>query len=263
MRLLALLAHPDDESLGLGGTLAYYAAQGIETYVVTATRGERGRFFDNLARPANEEVGRVREQELRAAADALGVREVTLLDYHDGELDAVDPADAVARIVAQLRRIRPQVVITFSQDGAYGHPDHIAISQLTNAALVAAADAAYLPASAPHRVAKLYYFAWPPQLWELYQRVFKKLVSSVDGVERQANPWPEWMLTTRIDARAYWRTVWRAVQCHETQMAMYEQLSTLTTEQHVRLWGDQYFYRVYSFVNGGRQIESDLFAGLR
>jgi hypothetical protein len=71
------------------------------------------------------------------------------------------------------------------------------------------------------------------------------------------------MLTTRIDARAYWRTVWRAVQCHETQMAMYEQLSTLTTEQHVRLWGDQYFYRVYSFVNGGRQIESDLFAGLR
>lgn len=263
MRLLAILAHPDDESLGVGGTLAYYAAQGIETYVVTATRGERGRFFDNSARPSNEEVGRVREQELRAAGGELGVHEVMLLDYHDGELDAVDPADAVARIVAQVRRIRPDVVITFSQDGAYGHPDHIAISQLTTAALVAAADAAYLPTAAPHRVAKLYYFAWPPQLWDLYQRVFKKLVSKVDGVERQANPWPEWMLTTRVDARAHWQTVWRAVQCHATQIAMYEQLSALTPGQHERLWGDQFFYRVFSFVNGGRQIEIDLFAGLR
>jgi len=157
-----------------------------------------------------------------AAARELGVHEVTLLDYHDGELDAVDPAAAVSRIVAQLRCVRPEVVSTFSQDGAYGHPDHIAISQLTNAALVAAADAAYLPAAAPHRVAKLYYFAWPPQLWDLYQRVFKKL-----------------------------------------QMAMYEQLSTLRREQHELLWGDQYLYRVFSFVNGGRQIESDLFAGLQ
>ena len=139
----------------------------------------------------------------------------------------------------------------------------IAISQLTNAALVAAADSAYLPAAAPHRIAKLYYFAWPPQFWDLYQRVFKKLVSKVDGVERQVNPWPEWMLTTRVAARAQWQTVWRAVQCHQTQMAMYEQLSTLTREQHELLWGDQYFYRVFSFVNGGRQIESDFFAGLR
>lgn len=263
MRLLAILAHPDDESLGLGGTLAHYATQGIETYVVTATRGERGRFFDNRARPSNAEVGRVREQELRAAARTLGVREVTLLDYHDGELDAVDAAAAIARIVAELRRIRPDVVITFSQDGAYGHPDHVAISQLTNAALVAAADTAYRPAAAPHRVAKFYYFAWPAQLWDLYQRVFKKLVSNVDGVERQVNPWPEWMLTTRVDAHAHWQTVWRAVQCHETQMATYQKLSTLTPDQHERLWGDQYFYRVFSFVNGGRQIETDLFAGLR
>jgi LmbE family N-acetylglucosaminyl deacetylase len=263
MRLLAILAHPDDESLGVGGTLAYYAARGVETHVLTATRGERGRFFDNRARPADAEVGRVREQELRAAARALAVREVTLLDYHDGALDAADPADAVARIVAQLRRIRPEVVITFSQDGAYGHPDHIAISQLTNAAVVAAADATYASAAAPHRVSKLYYFAWPPQLWDRYQRVFKKLISKVDDVDRQANPWPEWMLTTRIDARAHWQTVWRAVQCHETQMAMYEKLGTLTPEQHELLWGDQYFYRVFSFVNGGRQIESDLFAGLQ
>lgn len=263
MRLMAVLAHPDDESLGVGGSLAHYAAQGVETFVVTATRGERGRYFDNSARPSDDEVGAVRERELRAAARELNISEVSLLDYRDSELDAADPAQAIGRIVAQLRRVRPQVVVTFSQDGAYGHPDHIAISQLTVAAVVAAADAAYETDAAPHRVAKLYYFAWPRSLWDLYQRVFKKLVSKVDGIERQVNPWPEWMLTTRVDARPHWAKVWRAIQCHETQMAIYRQLGALTPEQHATLWGDQYFYRVFSFVNGGRRTEHDLFEGLR
>src|SRR5829696_7586277 len=111
-RLMAVLAHPDDESLGVGGLLARYAADGVETYVVTATRGERGRYFTNENRPADDEVGRVREQELRAAARALGVREVSLLDYRDGALDQADAREAIGRIVARLRDVRPQVVIT-------------------------------------------------------------------------------------------------------------------------------------------------------
>lgn len=262
-RLMAILAHPDDESLGMGGTLAHYAAQGVETYVVTATRGERGRFFDNSARPTNEEVGRVREQELRAAARELGVREVTLLDYRDQELDQADPREAIGKIVTQLRRIRPQVVLTFSQDGAYGHPDHIAISQFTNAACIAAADSAFDAPGAAHRIAKLYYNAWPARLWQLYQAIFKKLVSTVDGAERQANPWPEWMLTTHIDASAQWQRVCWAIHQHKTQMAVYEKLEDLTPAQHALLWGEQYFYRVASMVNGGRVRETDLFEGLR
>lgn len=262
LRLMTILAHPDDESLGLGGVLARYAAAGVETYVLTATRGERGRFFDNNPRPADEEVGRVREQELRAAAAELGVREVALLDYLDKDLDQADPREAVAKIVAHLRRVCPHVVITFSQDGAYGHPDHIAISQLTSAAIVAAADAAYQPGSSPHRVDKLYFMGWPARIWDLYQHAFKKLTTTVDGTERQVNPWPDWMLTTRVDASAYWPTVWRAVQCHQTQMAIYQKLGELTAEEHATLWGDQHFYRVFSLVNGGREIETDLFAGL-
>jgi LmbE family N-acetylglucosaminyl deacetylase len=263
LRLMAILAHPDDESLGIGGSLAHYSSQGIDTFVLTATRGEEGRFFDNQARPSNAEVGRVREQELRAAARELGVREVTLLDYRDKQLEAADPREATGRIVAALRRIRPHVVLTFGQDGAYGHPDHIAISQLTNGAVVAAADASYMPELPAYRVSKLYYFAWPQRLWDLYEFVFKKLVSTVDGVERQVNPWPEWMLTTCINARAHWQTVWRAVQCHKTQMAVYDKLNQMTPEQHEVLWGEQYYYRVFSLVNGGRERETDLFAGLR
>jgi len=250
---MVVVAHPDDESLGLGGSLVHYALQGVETFVVTATRGERGRFFDNTARPSDEEVGRVREQELRAAAAELGVHEVILLDYLDKDLDAADPAEARARIVKVIDRIRPQVVVTFGPDGAYGHPDHIAISQLTAAAVVVAG----------HRVSKFYFLGWPAEVWDLYQRVFKKLVSNVDGVERQVTPWPQWMLTSRVDARAHWETVWRAVQCHETQMATYQKLRDLTPEDHATLWGDQYFYRVFSLVNGGRRVEADLFEGLR
>jgi LmbE family N-acetylglucosaminyl deacetylase len=87
LRLTCVLAHPDDESLGTGGALATCAREGVETYLVTATRGERGRFGTATERPAPSVVGRVREAELRAAAQVLGVRDVRLLDYGDGDLD--------------------------------------------------------------------------------------------------------------------------------------------------------------------------------
>jgi LmbE family N-acetylglucosaminyl deacetylase len=144
---MCVLAHPDDESLGTGGALAKSAAEGVETYLVTATRGERGRFGDGTESPGPEIVGRTREAELRAAAEQLGIREVRFLDYVDGELDRVDSAEAIGRIVTHLRRVRPQVVITFGPDGAYGHPDHIAIGQLTAAAIACAADPSFGPAS--------------------------------------------------------------------------------------------------------------------
>lgn len=133
LSLMCVLAHPDDESLGTGGILARYAAEGIETYLVTATRGERGWQGNPADDLGLHELGRIREGELRCAAENLGVREVSFLDYVDGDLDQADPAEATGRIVAQLRRVRPHVVITFGPDGAYGHPDHIAICQFTTA----------------------------------------------------------------------------------------------------------------------------------
>jgi LmbE family N-acetylglucosaminyl deacetylase len=266
LRLMAVLAHPDDESLGTGGALAKAAAEGIETYVVTATRGERGRFGDAKESPGLEIVGRAREAELRAAARELGVNEVRFLDYVDGDLDRADPAEAIGRIVTHLRRVRPEVVITFGPDGAYGHPDHIAISQLTTAAVACAADPEFGPASdeaAPHRVSKLYFIAWSRGKWDAYQAALKRLVVKVDGRERQAVPWPDWALTTVLDTNAVWPAVWRAVSCHETQIALYRELGSLAEEHHRSLWGTQEFYRVFSTVNGGRVQESDLFEGLR
>jgi LmbE family N-acetylglucosaminyl deacetylase len=268
LRLACILAHPDDETLGLGGTLARYGAEGVETYVVTATRGQAGRYRDNSNHPGPEALGRIREQELREAARLLGVREVHFLDYDDGRLDTVDVREAVWRIVTHLRRIRPQVVLTFGPDGAYGHPDHIAISQLATAAMVQSANAAYsapdgVDAGVPHVVSKLYYISWSGRTWEAYQTAFKKLVSRVDGVERQAAPWPDWEVTTVLDTAEHWRTVWSAVQCHESQMVIYGPLANLSEAHHRQLWGKQELYRAMSLVNGGREREHDLFQGLR
>lgn len=128
-KLLTVVAHPDDESLGFSGTLAKYAAEGVETYLVTATRGERGR-LGSLGKGGDPaEVGRVREAELRAAA-VLGILEVSILSYPDGSVDQVEATTAVRAIVSQIRRIQPDVVVTFGPEGAYGHPDHIAIPSI-------------------------------------------------------------------------------------------------------------------------------------
>jgi LmbE family N-acetylglucosaminyl deacetylase len=264
---MAVLAHPDDESLGMGGTLAQYSSEGVETFLVTATRGEAGR--NGGSRPDSPaQLGALREAELLAASRVLGISEVRLLDYPDGALDQVDPREAIARIAAQIRRIKPHVVVTFGPDGAYGHPDHIAISQLTAAAIVYAAhpfhDSPRLNSEdPPHQVSKFYYMAWKKLKWDAYQAALKTLKAKVDGVERQAVPWPDWAVTTVIDTGSHWPVVWRAVSCHDTQMSIYRNLGQLSDEHHRALWGSQEFYRVFSLVNGGRGLETDLFDGLR
>src|SRR5438045_740951 len=103
-KLLAVLAHPDDESLGFGGTLAKYAAEGVQTYLVTATRGERGRFGSHGKGADPAEVGRVREAELQAAAGVLGICEVSVLGYADGAVDQVDATIAIREIAEHIRR---------------------------------------------------------------------------------------------------------------------------------------------------------------
>src|SRR5215467_14427199 len=240
-RLMAVLAHPDDESLGIGGTLAKYASEGVDVFLLTATRGDNGHYrgYSTADRqhPGSSALAKIRETELRAAAAELGVREVSLLDYRDQHLDRVDPREAVAAIARHLRRVQPQVVVTFGPDGAYGHPDHVAISQFTTAAVVAAADSSFAAdrtETAPHAVSKLYYVAWP-----------------------------ESAVTTFLDTRAVWSRVWRAISCHESQIAANDRLQQLSPADHEALWGRQFFYRAFSTVSGGRARESDLFEGIR
>jgi LmbE family N-acetylglucosaminyl deacetylase len=263
-RLLCVFAHPDDEILGAGSTLAKYAAAGVEIYLVTATRGERGwqgALDDN---PGPVALGELRTSELLAAAQVLGIRQVEFLNYLDGDLDQADPAEVIGRIVTHIRRIQPQVVVTFGPDGSYGHPDHIAISQFTSAAVVCAADATYVDSQqlAAHRVVKLYYMVDSHFEVETLRSVIGDIVFMVDGVERGIVAREEWAVTTKIDGRDHWRTAQRAGACHASQLVRYPDFHALAEDVQQRLWGLRSYYRAFSLVNGGRRMEDDLFAGV-
>ena len=265
LRLLCVLAHPDDETLGCGGVIAKYAVEGVEVYLITATRGERGWTGDPKDDPGLAVLGRIREAELRCAAETLGIREVHVLDYIDGELAEADSVQATAKIVALVRRIKPHVVTTFDSFGAYGHPDHIAISQFTQAALMCAADPSYTDPDRQlaHRVSKLYFQADSIHFVKALEQLVGPIEMPVDGEIRTSIPWPEWAITTRIDAEAHWPIVKRAAECHRSQMSAYPPLDSFSVETHQLLWGHPTLYRVYSTVNGGRAIEHDVFEGLR
>jgi hypothetical protein len=112
-------------------------------------------------------------------------------------------------------------------------------------------------------VDKLYYTAPAKSTLDFYEQAMGELVMNIDGIERRSPGWPEWSITTRIDADAYWERVWQAAQCHRSQLPAYESLLKFSPEEHRRLWGVQEFYRVFSLVNNGRTPESDLFEGVQ
>ncbi len=264
LKLMCILAHPDDESLAIGGTLAKYAAKGVDIHLVTATRGENGWPWNMADYPGPEQFGQQREAELRAAAKALGIRHVELLNYSDGKLDEANPTEVQIRLAASIRRIRPQVIVTFDPNGIYGHPDHIAISQLTMAAILHARDRCFRGTTnaKPYCVSKLYYIALSQKQLDTYQAAFGELVMQVDGVLRRVHGWEPWAITARIDARMHWKTAWQAVSCHQSQLPNFRFLEQQPGEFHEQLWGSQTFYRAFSLVNGGRNVETDLFEGL-
>lgn len=262
--LMCVLAHPDDESLALGATLAAYAARGIPTSLIMATRGQRGWQDPTTPDPGPQALGQIREAELRAAAAILGIRDLVFLDQMDGELDRADADAVLARIVTEIRRLRPAVVVTFGPDGIYGHPDHVAISQLTTTAVVSAADASYtdLAGQRPHRVDKLYYRIFTAAESASYLSVFGDVGIDVDGTRREWVSWPDWLVSTRLDTTDHWATVRDAVACHASQIGMSATFAELDAAGHRRLWRMQQFYRVKSTVACPPGIERDLFAGL-
>lgn len=262
LRLLSIFAHPDDESLGAGSTLAKYAAEGVEVHLICATKGERGWTGSEKDNPGLQELGGLREKELYAAAQALGITQVYFLDYIDGDLDQARQMEAIDKIAALIREIRPQVVLSFGPDGIYGHPDHIAISQFSSAACIRAVDGSFVGVHPPHTVSKFYYMVIERELAINYAKVFGDIRMNIDGVDRTVSTWEDWAVTTTIDGSDHWRTALKAVNCHQTQVAIYGDLNKLSEEKSIQLWGKRTYYRVFSFVNAGRTQEADLFEGL-
>jgi LmbE family N-acetylglucosaminyl deacetylase len=265
LKLLAVFPHPDDETLGLGATLARYSQEGVETYLVCATRGERGWFDSEGPNPGLDGVAKIREAELNCAVEHLGLREVRFLDYLDGDVDQADPEEIIKKIVGHIRRIKPHVVITFAPDGNYGHPDHIALSQFTMSALVGAADQSYTDndEQASHRVSKFYYMVDSMDIVRISVEAFGGISMDVDGVTRHHVGWEDWQITTRLDNNKFMDVVQKAIHCHKSQLPGYGPVSGWSLDELTKIFGIGNFYRAYSIVNGGREIETDLFEGIR
>lgn len=204
--LLAVFAHPDDESLACGGLLAWCADLGARVSLVCLTRGEHGGAPDAPVDPA---LGAVRLAELQAAAQTLRLSTVTVLDHEDGMLPWVD-ADRLKEDIAEaIAQCRPDVVVTFGEDGLYWHPDHIAVHERTTAAVAA------LGAEAP----ALYYVTMPPGAMRALVEASSQAEAHVLGIENadafgaQAAP-----PTLVVDVGAYAARKLAALQCHRTQV---------------------------------------------
>ena len=218
--LMAVFAHPDDEAFGTGGTLARYAAEGHDVYLVTATRGEAGGIAEpTLATPSN--LPFIREQELRCACDIYGIHPPIFLDYVDGQLPIVHQGQAVGKLVRLIRELGPEVLITFGPDGIYGHYDHIAVHRWTTIAADLAADPDCFPdldQCHPHQVSKLYYRTLAQEEVDAMAVDHSPAAVVMDGVPFYFFGRPLGEVTTIIDVSDYTDVKLQGIRCHSTQV---------------------------------------------
>jgi LmbE family N-acetylglucosaminyl deacetylase len=277
LRLLAVMAHPDDESFGVGGTLALYARRDVDVHLICATRGEVGDVEEELLQ-GYDDIAMLREAELRCAADILGLKEIHFLDYrdsgmsgskdnrHPNALAAAPLQEVAARVVTIIREIRPQVVITFDPYGGYGHPDHIAIQRACAEAFRAAGDPqSYPDGLTPYQPQKLYYHTFPRGATRMLVRLMPLFGKDprrfgrnedIDLVEVAERDFP---IHARINISKALEAKQRASACHSSQNAG---PGGGFVNWVFRLFGQhEGFMRAHPPVNG-RIREKDLFAGV-
>lgn len=266
LTLMAVLAHPDDESFGVGGTLAKYAAEGCDVHLVTATRGEAGQIVAPWA-ATSANLPQIREQELRCACAALGIHLPHFLDYVDGQLPVVHQGQAVGKVVRLIRELRPQVLVTFDPQGAYGHYDHIAVHRWATIAYDLASKADCFPEQTsegctPHQVSKLYYHV---STEEQVRGIFGDGPAAVlmDGVPFPFAGVPQEDVTTLIDIRAYAETKMQAVACHVSQVGDASSEASVIDMQRQAWANYEAFILARSVLPRQEGVEHDLFAGLR
>jgi LmbE family N-acetylglucosaminyl deacetylase len=274
--LLAIYAHPDDEAFGTGGSLSRYAASGVQVGLICATRGEVGEISDpSFATP--ETLGEVRESELRCAAETMGVRELIFLNYRDsgmvGTPENQDPRafinapadEVVCYLVSAIRRIRPDVVVTFEPNGGYGHPDHIAIHKHTLSAFHLAADGAYSTGGAgeqPWQAARLFYTAIPRSFFE---QMRAQLEAAGEDMQQFANfeerGWPDDQVTVTLDVSATVDDKWQALNCHRTQFGPKNLFRRMPEPIVKQMMSREFFAMAWPEPPPGYKM-ADLFEGL-
>ena len=236
--------------MGPGATFAKYAAAGHRVAFVTATDGGAGRLFDE--RPAdNYELRRTRRRETAAAAQTLGIEFLGFMGLEDGNLDRVNVLDIELEIVRVIRKLKPDVLLTFHGSGISHHPDHRVIALALIGAFLGSArlhwyDSPVIEALPPHQPSKLYYYT-----------IMQSMIDKVDW-PREIYASPDDEVTTIIDTRETADTKWNAIRDHQTQMGgppfdvLYE----------AGMFEREAFVRIFPSAEKGTVIESDLLAGL-
>ena len=275
--LLSFHAHPDDESISMGGTLASVAAAGTPVTVVTATRGEAGEIHNRQdADEVRDRLGEIRTAELIAALKVLGVGEPVFLGYRDSGMmgtpenqhsDAFWRADffeAVGRLVRIVREYRPEVVTSYDPFGGYGHPDHIQVHRIGTAAYWAAADVGRFPATdygEPWMPSKLYWATWSrDRMIKVRRQMTPDLGAGVEVDEPSVGSL-EGHITTTIDIGEVFDLKHQALLCHDTQFSADSWIRTLPSDVLRGFIGFESLALVHSAVECAAD-DPNLFAGI-
>ena len=298
--LMAVHAHPDDETISMGGTLATYAAANsptTDTYVVTGTRGELGEIvIPEWDTPeAHERLGETRMGEIAAAMAALGVTHFENLGFRDsgmvGDAGNEDPRSfhqhsttdldsTTEHLVRIIRRVQPDVIATYDDFGGYGHPDHIAAARVARRAWEVAGDPTWRPDAGPAWTAmKLYEVRTPDsQRDKVLALLESRGIESWWSEPKESTPeeleqWRQWraamacpdeLITTRIDIAPYLGAKRRAIQAHATQIKSDSPLLALSEQDYIDLGSlEQYRLIAHRLPSEPALPERDLFEGLR
>jgi LmbE family N-acetylglucosaminyl deacetylase len=279
--MLAIFAHPDDESMGPGGTLAKYAQAGVRVHLICATRGEAGT-VDPALLAAGTTLADLRTRELADAARALGLASLTFLDYRDsGMIGAPDNAhpdslvsapldDLATRIAGHIRRLRPDAVITHDQYGWYGHPDHIRVYQGVLRAYQQLYGVVIDPTNPTHTGGQSHdaprlYLATLPKLWlkltvqalRVAGRDPRRLGQNGDIDLVEIASW-DTAISARVNVSSHLDAKAEAVRRHASQHALTETRHPLMRHILRALDSTEYFMRAYPPVRAGEPDETEL-----
>ena len=282
-KLLLVHAHPDDETINNGVTMAKYAADGIDVTLVTCTRGEEGEVLVdsllNLASTKDDKLGEHREVELKDAMNELGIKDFRFLGspskkWRDSGMMGMpqndrkdvfwqaDLDEAANELVKIILEIKPQVLITYDEFGGYGHPDHIKAHQVTMRAAEIATQQGW-------QVSKIYWNTMPRSVIQMGINKMKEVGSEFFGAENADDlPFakPDELVTSVVKAPEYVPQKLAAMKAHATQISVDGPFFALSNNLGLSVWGDEYYTLVKGEISGpfdenGREL--DLFAGVK
>ena len=261
-RILALFAHPDDE-LSVGSTLARYAQAGVAVTLICATRGEAATIYSPPEYGATgENLGEVRTRELECCCQVLGINDLRWLDWPDGGVSTLDREMAVTEVVAIIRQVRPQVMLTHPDHGGYPHPDHLAVHDIALAAWQAAADRDYRPDLGPaHAVTKLYGRVIPMSFF-LQAPEFAEYRVQLNGDQLPFVATPDEDVSTVLDVAAWADRRVAGWECHQSQHNPNGAFSQVPDDVQQDFRSREYLQLIAHRLADNPSPETDLFAGI-